>query len=228
MRGHGWLSVSQWDFQRALPGADVVALRSVKLDQIVWARSPVRLDLAGVWTDTPPFTLREGGEVVNVAVNLHDQPPIQVFCRPTEERTIRIHSIDLGAGETIRRFDELEDFNNPGSPFALPKAALRLLGLTSEKAGGATLADELGRSGCGLDLSLCCAVPKGSGLGTSSILGATIRSTSPAPRVSSQTLSSTSSIPSYSGIPSSPPGSLFPTPASRALRRAFSKRWWTA
>jgi hypothetical protein len=122
--------------------------RSVKLDQIVWARSPVRLDLAGGWTDTPPFTLREGGEVVNVAVNLNDQPPIQVFCRPADERSIRIHSIDLGLDETIRRFDQLEDFNNPSSPFALPKAALCLLGLTAERAGGATLAEEIGRASC--------------------------------------------------------------------------------
>jgi hypothetical protein len=24
-------------------------------DQIIWARSPVRFDLAGGWTDTPPY-----------------------------------------------------------------------------------------------------------------------------------------------------------------------------
>jgi galactokinase/mevalonate kinase-like predicted kinase len=148
--------------------------RSVKIDQIVWARSPVRLDLAGGWTDTPPFTLREGGEVVNVAVNLNDQPPIQVFCRPTEEPTIRLHSIDLGAGETVREFGELAAFRSPGSPFALPKAALTLLGLTAGRAGTKSLADELRRIGCGIEISLLSAVPKGSGLGTSSILGATI------------------------------------------------------
>ncbi len=148
--------------------------RAVKRDQIVWARSPVRLDLAGGWTDTPPFTLREGGEVVNVAVNLNDQPPIQVFCRPTEEPAIRLHSIDLGAGETIRDFAGLEAFRCPGSPFALPKAALTLLGLGAARAGAASLADQLRRIGCGIEISLLSAVPKGSGLGTSSILGATI------------------------------------------------------
>jgi galactokinase/mevalonate kinase-like predicted kinase len=148
--------------------------RGVKHDQIVWARAPVRIDIAGGWTDTPPYTLREGGEVVNVAVNLNDQPPIQVFCRPTEERRVRINSIDLGTRETIEGFEGLEDYNNPSSPFALPKAALCLLGLTRDRSGQGSLQEALARIGCGLEISLLSAVPKGSGLGTSSVLGATI------------------------------------------------------
>ncbi len=134
----------------------------------------MRLDIAGGWTDTPPFTLREGGEVVNVAVNLNDQPPIQVFCRPTDERSVRLHSIDLGEGETVRSFAGLEDFRNPSSPFALPKAALCLLGLTRGEARGDSLEAALDQAGCGLEISVLSAVPKGSGLGTSSVLGATI------------------------------------------------------
>lgn len=148
--------------------------RSVKPDQIVWARSPVRLDLAGGWTDTPPFTLREGGEIVNLAVSLNGQSPIQVFCRPLAQREVRFHSIDLGVGERVEGFEALEDFNNPISPFALPKAALCLLGLTRARSSASTLAGELERIGCGLEVTLLSAVPKGSGLGTSSILGATI------------------------------------------------------
>jgi D-glycero-alpha-D-manno-heptose-7-phosphate kinase len=35
------------------------------------ARAPVRLDLAGGWTDVPPYTHDHGGEVVNVAINIH-------------------------------------------------------------------------------------------------------------------------------------------------------------
>lgn len=33
---------------------------SVADDQIVWGRSPVRIDIAGGWTDTPPYCLMEG------------------------------------------------------------------------------------------------------------------------------------------------------------------------
>jgi hypothetical protein len=82
---------------------------AVKEDQIVWARSPVRFDLAGGWTDTPPYTNRRGGQVVNLAVNLNGQPPIQVFVRRTREPFIRIHSIDLGVTETITRAEALRD-----------------------------------------------------------------------------------------------------------------------
>ena len=32
---------------------------NVYRDQIVWGRSPVRIDLAGGWTDTPPYCMRE-------------------------------------------------------------------------------------------------------------------------------------------------------------------------
>lgn len=56
--------------------------RSVYADQIVWSRSPVRIDLAGGWTDTPPYCLNEGGRVVNIAIELNGQPPIQVYIKP--------------------------------------------------------------------------------------------------------------------------------------------------
>ncbi len=146
----------------------------VKEDQIVWARSPVRIDLAGGWSDTPPHTLRLGGQVVNFAADLNGQLPIQVFCRRTKESHIRIHSIDLGVNETIKSFEVLEDYKNPGSPFALPKAALCLIGFTHKRFNVKTLEEILFELGCGLEITLLCAVPKGSGLGTSSILGATI------------------------------------------------------
>lgn len=47
---------------------------SVYADQIVWGRSPVRIDLAGGWTDTPPYSLMEGGNVVNLSIELNGQP----------------------------------------------------------------------------------------------------------------------------------------------------------
>ena len=147
---------------------------ALKEDQIVWARAPVRLDLAGGWTDTPPYTLRHGGRVVNVAVDLNGQPPIQVFCRRTAERHVRVHSIDLGYTETFTRLEQLLDYRDPVSPFALPKASLCLLGLDHAHAGGETLDGLLDAFGGGIEITLLCAVPKGSGLGTSSVLGGVI------------------------------------------------------
>lgn len=150
-------------------------LRSaVKLDQIVWARSPVRLDLAGGWTDTPPYTNRYGGAVLNVAVDLNGQSPIQVFVRRTPELRLTFHSIDLGVREVVQDTRALRRYRDPGSPFSLPRAALVLLGLGAGEADGASLEPILKAAGGGLELTLLCAVPKGSGLGTSSILAGTI------------------------------------------------------
>ncbi|MDA8426087.1 MAG: hypothetical protein M0Z80_08100, partial [Treponema sp.] len=147
---------------------------AVKLDQIVWARAPLRLDLAGGWTDTPPYTNRYGGAVVNVAVDLNGQSPIQVFVRRTHESVVRLHSIDLGQGETIADTASLRAYRDPSDAFALPRAALALLGLGAGLPDGAPLGPVLAASGGGLEITLLCAVPKGSGLGTSSILAGAI------------------------------------------------------
>ncbi|MCE9616264.1 MAG: hypothetical protein K8T26_18480 [Lentisphaerae bacterium] len=144
-------------------------------DQIVWARSPVRLDLAGGWTDTPPFCFEAGGAVLNVAVNLNGQEPIQVFIRTTDELAFKINSIDLGISETVSTYAQLDTYRDPRSGFSLPKAALSLVGFHPDF--GATAGDlvsALKHFGRGLEISLLCAVPKGSGLGTSSILAATV------------------------------------------------------
>ena len=84
---------------------------SVYPDQIVWGRSPVRIDLAGGWTDTPPYSLFSGGNVVNIAIELNGQPPIQVFIKPTASLEIVLRSIDLGAEEHVGDFDRLYAFN---------------------------------------------------------------------------------------------------------------------
>jgi len=148
-------------------------------DQIVWGRSPVRLDLAGGWSDTPPLCMQHGGTVLNLAVNLNGQPPLQVFIRLSEDHKIILRSIDNGVSEEVNSFEELKGFNNVGSAFSIPKAALCLAGFHPEFSdfNYATLAEQLKAFGGGFEISLLAAVPKGSGLGTSSILAATILGT---------------------------------------------------
>src|SRR5512137_1674783 len=97
-------------------------------DQIVWARSPIRLDLAGGWTDTPPYCLEHGGRVLNVGVDLNGQPPVQVFARLCPRPELVMRSIDLGVEQRVRTYEELDSFAQPGSEFALGKAALALAG----------------------------------------------------------------------------------------------------
>jgi len=149
---------------------------SIYSDQIVWARSPVRIDIAGGWTDTPPYCLLEGGNVVNVAIELNGQQPIQTYVKPSKELRILLRSIDLGAREEIETWEQLEQYNKVGSPFSIPKAALALAGFlpqfSAEHYG--SLKQQLEAFGSGIELTLLSAIPAGSGLGTSSILAATV------------------------------------------------------
>lgn len=145
---------------------------SVFADQIVWARSPVRIDLAGGWSDTPPYSIYAGGNVVNMAIELNGQPPLQVYVKPSAAKEIVLRSIDLGAMEVVKDYDTLYQFNKVGSPFSIPKAALVLAGFCRDAA--PSLEAQLGAFGSGLEITLLSAIPAGSGLGTSSILAATV------------------------------------------------------
>ncbi len=160
--------------------APVTPRRAVYEDQIVWGRSPVRLDLAGGWTDTPPYCLEHGGRVVNFAALLNGQPPVQVFARLAPAPELVLRSIDLGAEQRVRTYAELATWDRPGDEFAVAKAALALAGFLPRFRAGPpfrTLREQLEAFGGGLELSFLAAVPKGSGLGTSSILAATLLAT---------------------------------------------------
>lgn len=158
---------------------DAVPRLNLFADQIIWGRSPARLDLAGGWSDTPPYCLQNGGSVLNIAVELNGQPPIQVFIRLSEEKKIILRSIDNGVSEEINTFNELSGFSKVGSAFSIPKAALYLAGFHPDFCGVSykTLNQQLSDFGGGFEISLLAAIPKGSGLGTSSILAATILGT---------------------------------------------------
>ena len=149
---------------------------SVYPDQIVWSRSPVRIDLAGGWTDTPPYCLMEGGSVVNIAIELNGQPPLQTYVKPCREPHIVLRSIDLGAIEVIDTFEQLAEYNKVGSPFSIPKAALALAGFLPAfcEENYTSIRQQLEAFGSGIELTLLSAIPAGSGLGTSSILASTV------------------------------------------------------
>jgi len=70
------------------------------------------------------------------------------------------------------------DYRSPESKFGLAKAALALGGFSSEAAGwpreARSLADRLRLFGGGIELTTLAAIPSGSGLGTSSIMGAVL------------------------------------------------------
>ena len=83
---------------------------------IARARAPLRVDLAGGWTDVAPYAGPRGGAVVNVAVSLH----AHVLVR-RGGTGVRLRALDLDAVVTAKR---LEDLRADGE-LALIKAAAR-------------------------------------------------------------------------------------------------------
>lgn len=131
----------------------------------------MRLDLAGGWTDTPPYTFEKGGAVVNIAINLEGVPPIKVNGRFIDEPVIRLCSKDANKTSCIAKVGELINYAVPGDPLAIHKATIVLLDIIPNEE--QALNEFLRHSG-GFEINTECAVPMGSGLGTSSILGAAL------------------------------------------------------
>ena len=131
---------------------------------------PVRVNWGGGWTDTPPHCQELGGVVLNAAISLRGQLPIRVCVRKLKDYVIELESQDIGAHDIFKEIDEVNDCSNPYDKFALHKAALIACGIIKQK-DERQLSSILEQLGGGIYLSTqVINVPKGSGLGTSSIL----------------------------------------------------------
>jgi len=139
--------------------------------QAVTVSAPPRIDLGGGWSDTPPFCLDWGGTVLNIAITFDDEYPIRTSVRRLTEPLLRCVSTESGEMVSYRSSQELFAPFEPGSPFAVPRAAVQLAEIIQP---GESLGAALARCGGGLEISTSVNLPMGSGLGTSSILGATV------------------------------------------------------
>ena len=132
---------------------------------------PVRVNWGGGWTDTPPYCNEKGGVVLNAAISLNGTLPVQITVKKLPEYDVEFESQDIGVWGKIRSVEEIRDCHNPYDSFALHKAALIACGIIPLEDHGETLQDILRRLGGGIYLSTqVVGIPKGSGLGTSSIL----------------------------------------------------------
>lgn len=131
---------------------------------------PVRVNFGGGWSDTPPYCNEHGGTVLNGAIKLNGILPIVVTVRRLDKPCIALASTDLGAYEEFTDVRRLQSCRDPFDTYALHKAALLACGIVPLK-GEVSLEELLKRLGGGLYLSTAVrGIPKGSGLGTSSIL----------------------------------------------------------
>lgn len=134
-----------------------------ELPFLVRARAPVRVDLAGGWTDVAEFCQKTPGGVVNVAIDLNSTVTVLSktsraeagdrgwrFHSRLEDESVEIYSADFDIYIEARRVADLEYDGNVD----LVKAAIKEMDL----AGGFTLITES-------------TAPPGSGLGTSASLG---------------------------------------------------------
>ncbi len=143
--------------------------RIVKDSTVV--KLPLRVNWGGGWTDTCPYCIENGGTVLNAAINLKGKPPVEIKLEKIPEKKIVFNSHDLDEYKEIQSVEELQMTGDPFDPFALQKACLISCGVIPRK--GGDLDEILQRFGGGFELHTNVTdVPKGSGLGTSSILSA--------------------------------------------------------
>ena len=132
---------------------------------------PLRVNWGGGWSDTPPYCIENGGTVLNCAILLNGEKPVEVTLERIEELKIVFDSRDMDVHGEFDTIEPLQDTGNPFDPFALQKACLLACGIIPKE--GHNLTDILKRLGGGFVMhSEVTNVPKGSGLGTSSILSA--------------------------------------------------------
>lgn len=143
-------------------------------EQEVNIKLPVRVNWGGGWTDTPPQCNELGGVVLNAAITLGGRYPVQVCVRKLDRLQVEFESQDIGVHGIVTELAKLQNCNDPYDPFALHKAALLVCGVIPvSRDGDASLKDILEELGGGIYLSTqVVGIPKGSGLGTSSILSA--------------------------------------------------------
>ncbi len=111
--------------------------------KLIRSRAPIRVDLAGGWTDVPPFSEREGGAVLNATINRYTYATLHV----RDDDRISIISADFDQFLEVADFRKLEYDGN----LDLIKAAVKVLDV-----------------GFGMDIYVRCDAPPGSGTGSSS------------------------------------------------------------
>jgi fucokinase len=149
--------------------------RQPRADRSVRVEASARVDFGGGWTDTPPHSIERGGEVLNAALTLRGAYPIAAEATWLPEPKLVLECKDIDATLEPSLLGEILFCANPADPFCLHKAALILRGLVPiDGDPDRRLSDVLRARGGGLRLSTGTGIPRGSGLGTSSILAGAV------------------------------------------------------
>jgi fucokinase len=154
----------------AVDGGHWAAARDWMFDEVM-VSAPPRIDLGGGWSDTPPFCLDWGGTVLNIALEIDGECPIRTRIQRIDEPVIRCGVSGTNEAVTYSTSEQILGAAEPGSPFTIPRVALSMAGLIRP---GQELRRVLRARGGGIEITSEVKLPMGSGLGTSSILAATM------------------------------------------------------
>ena len=153
-----WDKLKLGEIMKKVDHKKLLALR--KAEDCIKVELPLRIDFAGGWSDTPPICYKMGGAVFNAAVTLNGVKPVKVRVRRLADKEVRVESVDLGKSGVLKSLAEIRAPKDPHDWCALVKSALTVTKFDFSRGG--------------LDIKISADVPKGSGMGTSSILGAAL------------------------------------------------------
>ncbi|KAL8062923.1 hypothetical protein ABFX02_02G178200 [Erythranthe guttata] len=124
---------------------------------------PVRVDFVGGWSDTPPWSLERSGCVLNMAITLEGSLPVGTIIETTNKPGLSIND-DAGNEIYIENISSIAPPFDSNDPFRLVRSALFVTNIVNDNIFQST----------GLQIKTWAHVPRGSGLGTSSILSAAV------------------------------------------------------
>ena len=134
---------------------------------------PLRVNFGGGWTDTPPYCLEKGGKVLNASILLKGQKPVYVKIEKINEKKIKFLAKDIKEFGEFNDISQIQKIEKEYETFTLIKSCLIICGIIPKE--GGNLQEILDRIGSGFTIQWeVINTPRGSGLGTASILCAAI------------------------------------------------------
>lgn len=130
---------------------------------------PVRVNFCGSPSDAAPYCIEHGGTMLDAAVLLKGKLPVHAEINRIEKPVVLFASRDQDVVQEYSSLEALFDCENPYDAFALHKACLLASGVLNNVK---TFDEFIVLCEGGIELITDVDVPKGSGLGTSSILAA--------------------------------------------------------
>ena len=132
---------------------------------------PLRVNFAGGWTDTPPYCLEQGGKVLNASILLKGKKPVHICIEKIKEKKIKFFAKDINEFGEFDKIEQIQKMqkDKENESLLLIQTILVISGIIPKE--GGNLENIIERMGSGFMIQWeVISTPRGSGLGTASIL----------------------------------------------------------